>query len=141
MTQLKIKASDADDLSVISACLQDTAIRESDMVWEPTQHRFGFVGQRYMWEAKNGPRNGQRINCRVWVDGVQAAQRRGMDGPDNAFDLLAITTEAGAITLHFAGGAAARLQLLQDWRVYLEDFGPAWPCPACPTHAEKAQNT
>jgi hypothetical protein len=132
MGTLKIKANDAADLAVVSACLQDTAIRECDMMWEPSARRFGFVGQRYMWEAE-AP---QRINCRLWIEGATIAQHRKINGAETALDLLAITLADSALILNFAGGAAARVGLSPEWCVYLEDFGPAWPCPVCPQHTE-----
>ncbi|MGE3770604.1 MAG: DUF2948 family protein [Bdellovibrionales bacterium] len=130
MDRLKLKAIDLEDLSVMSACLQDAAVQSSDIIWQPSGKRFGFIGQRYRWEDKTAR---TRINCRFWIDGVNAVQHRAADAAA-ALDLLAITPDDTSLLLHFAGGEAIKLSTGGNWRAYLEDFGPQWPCDKCPEH-------
>ena len=48
---LRLAAFDADDLSVISAHLQDSLVRVGDMAWLPEQDRFALVLSRFDWIA------------------------------------------------------------------------------------------
>ena len=48
---LKLIALDADDLSVISAHLQDAVLKRGDIVWLPAEKRFALALRRFDWEG------------------------------------------------------------------------------------------
>src|SRR3546814_17472625 len=47
---LKLRAEDVEDVTVLSACLQDATVRAADMTWQPKQRRFALVLNRFSWE-------------------------------------------------------------------------------------------
>ena len=82
---LKLRAEDADDLAVLSACLQDALVPVRDLAYVPSQQIFVFVANRFRWESGLRPMPGegerQRILCAVTfsvVGGVDEAQAEGL---------------------------------------------------------------
>ena len=73
---VRLMASDADDLKVVSALLQDAATLAKDIAWLPHQRRFAFIANRYRWEA---PEAEERVRVGVHFDGVARARVRGFD--------------------------------------------------------------
>ena len=53
MPDLKLIALDAEDLSVISAHLQDAVLRVGDMVYLPKEKRFVAMANRFDWARAN----------------------------------------------------------------------------------------
>jgi hypothetical protein len=47
---LKLRAEDAEDLDVVSACLQDAIVPLSDMEFLAGEKRFVLVANRFRWE-------------------------------------------------------------------------------------------
>ena len=50
---LKLRASDEEDLAVVSAILQDSVIAMYEMTFLKEECRFAFVANRFRWEATN----------------------------------------------------------------------------------------
>ena len=46
----KLRAEDADDLKVISACLQDALVAVRDLAFVQTDRTFLMVANRFRWE-------------------------------------------------------------------------------------------
>ena len=71
---LKLRAEDADDLAVLSACLQDALVPVRDLAYVPDQKIFVFVANRFRWESGLRPAPGdgdrQRILCAVTFSAV-----------------------------------------------------------------------
>ena len=151
MPDLKLVALDANDLSVISAHLQDAVVRVSDMAYLPKAKRFAAVMNRFDWltTSKGGPaglnEQGQRRRTGLRFERVLASQVLGLDRKDKsaAVALLAVTFEPnpvpesvdGHITLTFSGGAAVRLRV-ECLEVEMKDLGAAWAVKHGPTHPE-----
>jgi Protein of unknown function (DUF2948) len=55
MPDLKLIALDADDLSVLSAHLQDAVLRVGDMMYLPKERRFVAVANRFDWNKALSP--------------------------------------------------------------------------------------
>lgn len=137
---LKLRAEDADDLTVVSAMLQDAVINITDMVYLREEKRFALVAARFKWE--NCPDGGayegfERVHTGVSFDGVKAVRRRGIEDARRAgaLELLTIRVEDGAIDLLFAGDGAIRLEV-DDWRCQVADMGEPWPTAWRPRHPE-----
>ncbi len=150
---LKLTALDAEDLAVISACLQDAITRVADTAFEPKRRRFAIMFNRYRWEnetapskgaslgASLGPRRPERVRCAVHFDGVMAVRHRNLNqaSPEQVLDLLAIQAEerrdgGGRILLLFAGGPELLLET-ECIDIYLEDLSQPWPASGRPQHA------
>ena len=136
---LKLVALDREGLGVISAHVQNTCVKRTDMVWLRSQRRFVVAGMRYDWVgAKEGV--SERVTSVLRFDRVLNVARLGLnDDKDATLNLLAVTFErtdppAGLIILAFADGALVRLEV-ECVEVELRDMGPRRPAEACAGHA------
>ena len=139
MELLKLAALDAEDLTVISAHLQDAILRAADLTYLAAEHRFVLVLRRFDWSAPDTPR---RRLAGVHFERVLGVRTRGLtpgrEG-DAALSLLAVTFEpteapSGIVTLVFSGAAAIRLDV-ECIEVRMKDLGPVWEAGGQPGHA------
>ena len=135
---LKLRAEDAEDISVIAACLQDALVPVGDMSFLTAEKCFVLVANRFRWEAlPREPSAGvyERIRCGICFERVNAVRRRGIPrkDPGKLLEILTITVEDGALNLVFAGDAVIRLEI-DHVRCVLEDFGEPWPTHWRPQH-------
>jgi hypothetical protein len=145
---LSLRAEDADDLAVLSACLQDALVLVADLAYDEDGKSFMLVANRFRWErgerAAHGAAGHERILSGILFGGVAGVSYRGFrrgDG-ERLLVLLAIraeqSEEGAAIVLEFAGGAAVRLRAAHiDCRV--RDLGEPWPTPWRPRHDTGAE--
>ncbi len=134
-----LRAETGDDLPILSACVQDMAVKAADIAWQPRARRLTLMGNRFRWEdaARVGPRRGgdlTRVRSLLRFDFVDAVRRRDWPAnPDTVLALLAVTFEDDGLILSFGGGAA--LHLVQEvLDVTLEDVSGAWGASALPDH-------
>ena len=140
---LRLRAADAEDLAVISACLQDALVSVRDLAYHPVERTFLLVANRFRWESGGtDPREDapfERILCGVAFESVDGVAYRGFHRAeeDRILSLLAIRAAPGpagaTIELDFAGGAAIRLTALEI-SCRARDFGEAWPTAWRPGH-------
>ena len=146
MPELKLIAFDADDLSVISAHLQDAVLKVADVAYLPREKRFAAVGNRFDWAEAidDGKRRGDyaRRQSALRFERVLAAKVQGIDmtRKDAVLSLLAVSFEprdapAGSVTLHFSDGGAIRLEV-ECIEAELTDLGPAWSAKSMPQHPD-----
>jgi Protein of unknown function (DUF2948) len=144
MSELKLIALDAEDLSVLSANLQDAVLRVADVAYLPREKRFAAIANRFDWAtAEQGQGTYARRRAAVRFERVLAAQLHGIDlaNREAVLALLAISfepTEApeGHVTLHFADGAAIRLHV-ECIEAELKDLGPVWQAKSKPRHPDE----
>jgi hypothetical protein len=141
---LRLRAEDADDLAVLSACLQDALVAVRDLGYLVGERSFIFVANRFRWETGLRPLPGeeghQRVLCAVIFGAVDGASYRGFRraDEDRILCLLAIHTAGNAnggqtVLLEFAGDAAIRLNVSQIL-CRTRDLGEPWPTPWRPRH-------
>jgi hypothetical protein len=140
---LKLRAEDADDLAVISACLQDALVAVRDLAFVPQDRAFLMAANRFRWEGAARPERAetgyQRILCGITFGAVTGVSyigfRRSED--DRILSLLTIRPwhdgEGDAIRLEFSGGAAIRLDVAHIV-CHAQDVGEPWPTPWQPRH-------
>jgi hypothetical protein len=136
---LKLRAEDAEDLAVISACLQDALVAVRDLAYVPEDRAFLFVANRFRWENGLSPAPGEagfeRTLCGITFSEVAAVSyngfRRSEDG--RILSLLAIRPEGGAVHLEFSGGATIRLEVARILCL-AKDLGEPWPTQWQPRH-------
>ena len=128
--RLRLIGHDEDDVPVISALMQDAAVRVEDIDFDARARRFALVANRYCWE-KDAPartRSALRIEC------VTRAQRKGWPAQrDAVLELLAIRRDGEGMTLDFAGGASVRLET-ECVDLLLEDLAGPWGARVTPRH-------
>ncbi|MCC6946131.1 MAG: DUF2948 family protein [Bradyrhizobiaceae bacterium] len=138
---LKLLALDSDDLAVVSAHLQDAAVKVADMAYLPKEKRFAMLLDRFDWSAIA---EGKVLRRRAGVhfERVESAHTRGLDLKQGqaALTLLAVefaerNAPSGVISLYFSSGAAIQLEV-ECLEAALSDLGPEWPAEERPAHAE-----
>ncbi|GAA0620129.1 DUF2948 family protein [Brevundimonas kwangchunensis] len=133
---LRLLAEDADDLSIMSAALQDAILRPVDIVWEPTARRVTLSLSRFCWEC-----GGTRVMAAMQFGDVSAVKSRRLPrGPENALELLAMHFEeaeapGGRVIMMFAGGGDLRIDV-ECLDAVLTDLSERWPARIAPTHLE-----
>lgn len=135
MTELLLlRAEDAEDLKVLSACVQDMTVKPVDVGWQPRHRRLVLVGNRYRWEAKAPT----RVRCALRFEGVLRAERREWPVEEHAvLPLLAVTADGdGVLLLQFGGGTALRLHV-EAVDATLEDLSGPWGAVQAPDHGVK----
>ena len=151
MDDLKLIAFDGEDLTVISANLQDAVLKVGDLAYLPHENRLVAIANRFDWmTAGTGGAGGKarskascrRRRCAMRFERVLSAQVSGisLNAKRDVLSLLAIEFEerdapAGIVTLHFSGGGAIRLAV-ECVEAELRDLGGAWSTNSIPTHPE-----
>jgi len=139
-TRLQLRAEDAEDIAVISACLQDGLITFSDMEYLSEEQRFVLVVNRFCWEcgaAADGPAKDafMRVNSGLCFDAVTDVRLRNLDRKDRSrvLELLAITGGDGYIDLLFAERGRVRLEVARV-SCHMQDLDEPWPTRRRPRH-------
>lgn len=132
---LKIMGKDTDDLTILSACLQDSLVPLKEIQYDKNQKQFVLLLNRYRWEEKTAPHHGTRIHAALSFDFVTKAQFTGFDLSQNisrSLSLLSLHYEAPYVYISFAQNASIRLEV-EELKVKLRDADLAWPAQV-PSH-------
>ena len=138
--RLRLKATDAEDLTVISSCLQDSLIPVSDMTFQRSESCFVMVANRFRWEEaqKRSARTAryERVHCGVRFDHVAAVRCRDLDRnqEDRSVSLLALEAGDGYIDLIFSDRGVIRLEV-DRILCHLDDIDKPWPTRRKPNHS------
>jgi Protein of unknown function (DUF2948) len=140
---LRLKAVDADDLSVVAACLQDALIPLSEMVYMADERRFLAAFTRFRRECLSDPEQDEGLmQCHsvLTFTDVETVRHHGVDPRFGAVKLEFLTMAAEpasdgliSVLLIFAGDVAIQLRVRRV-RATLCDFGEPWPAAAAPHH-------
>jgi hypothetical protein len=146
---LRLRAEDAEDLAVISACLQDALVSVRDLAFDRAAATFMLAANRFCWESGAGAVPFARSLCVIVFERVVGVAYRGFRRREEngILSLLAIRAtadrgddrtgaasgEAMTIDLEFAGGATIRLSAATI-RCRARDFGAPWPTRRQPGH-------
>ncbi|TIV93782.1 MAG: DUF2948 family protein, partial [Mesorhizobium sp.] len=110
---LKLIALDDQDLSIVSAHVQDAVMKVSDLEYLPAAKRFVLTMNRFVWEARSGlfRQHNERRQSVLHFDRVLGVKTSGIqrDKPAEVLSLLAISfiaisKPAGIVELVFSGG-------------------------------------
>jgi hypothetical protein len=140
---LRLAASDAEDLDVLSARLQDAVFKLKDARWQPKQRRFAAVVNRLQWEEGGKT----RVRAGLHFNGVLKAQSSmvKLGAGEAVVSLLAIRfvpaggeDPGGVIEIVLAGGGMIRLTV-ECIDAELADLTGPWAARGTPDHdAEQA---
>lgn len=142
MDLLKLAALDAEDLTVISAHVQDAVVKVGELAFLPRSARFVVPMRRLAWETVSGTfrKTGERRQSVLHFDRVVSAKLAGIrrDSPADVLSLLAVRFLAGAVPagiveLDFSGGGTIRLDV-ECVEARLTDLGPTWQASSLPVH-------
>lgn len=138
---LKLIVRSDDDLTILSALLQDMTVRVGDIAWLPKENRLACVGNRFVWEKKfflfKG--RGKRVRTAFHVSSVLNVQLLNIDQADSEAVLELLNIEAEKqdegvrVVFNFAGGAsiAADAETLD---IIASDLSEPWQAIARPHH-------
>ena len=133
---LRLLAEDAEDLSVISAALQDGIAKVGDIVFEPGAKRLTIALNRFRWESPSG----ERVRSGLQLGSVLSVKARHIkrEPKDAVVELLAIEfrpadAPAGQVVLSFAGGADLLVEV-ECIDAVVADLSAPWPSPRAPRH-------
>ena len=130
-----VLAHDVQGLSVVSSLLQDAIVPVFEMVHLEKEATFASAVNRFRWEECETVTSGKRVHAGLCFDRVNKVQYRQIDqsGPDRYISLLSIAYDAGVVVLHFARGAAIRLEV-DGLLCVLKDLDVPWPTIWRPEH-------
>ncbi len=139
---LRLLAQDADDLSVLSAALQDAVAKIGDIRWDAQGRTLTIACNRFRWEAAKG-KQGERVRSALQFGDVAGVQARNLrrDAKGAVVSLMSIAFEpaedapAGVVTLTFSGGGDMRVSV-DCLDVALADVSDPWATPRTPGHAD-----
>ena len=144
---LRLFAEDSDDLTVLSAAVQDAVTKAENFRYEPRKRRFSIELNRFRWEEAVGKRKSHpksRVRSLLAFDGILSVKTRGVTkaDPDMVYSLLSIsfTPDAeppgGVITLMFAGDGELALTV-EAIDVTLLDSDYEWATRHVPSHERR----
>ncbi len=142
MDSLKLLALDADDLSIVSAHLQDAVFKAEDVSWDARHGVFSLALNRFVWEKAGRRAKGfERRRAMIAFKRVRAVRSIGIDRNDRAavLSLLAIrfTPQGegpeGTVELVMSGDAQFALDV-ECIECQLADTGGAWETSLKPRH-------
>lgn len=148
MPDLKLMALDDEDLTVISAHMQDAVFTVAEMEHDAARLQFRVIANRFVWEkaAKGWRKRHERRLSSLHFDRVLAVRSRGFDRGDRSrvLDLLTIQffpdaqegSPGGQIELICADEVSILLSV-ECIEVQLADLGPAWETRNRPRHPER----
>ncbi len=139
---LKLNATTADDLKVISAHLQDAITQPANIVHLKKNRILLIQFNRFMWEdvEKGVFRKNKRILCVLKFENVISVLSKNLNQKekDNFLDFLAIeskiiTDKSYEIILHFAGDKLLKINS-EVIDCFLDDQGKPWETKNMPKH-------
>lgn len=142
MTDLKLLALDTDDLSIISAHMQDAVFKVGDLSFSARSGFFSLAANRFVWEkAARAAKSFERRRAALSFKRVEAVRSIGFDRnrTDEVMSLLAIRYVPkgegpdGLVELILAGGGMIALEV-ECIEAQLADTGGAWETTTRPEH-------
>ena len=145
---LNIGALDSEDLTVISAMVQDAVLPISEISWQANQQRLALLINRFRWEDKTtAERQGrpvERVQSLLVFDTVLSVASQGLDRSqkDIVLSMLSITLENAEngdyfLTVTLAGDDALRIRV-EAVDVQLRDVTRPYAAPSrkSPNHPD-----
>ncbi|WP_434288547.1 DUF2948 family protein [Celeribacter sp. SCSIO 80788] len=137
---LALKAMDTDDLTVISALVQDAIVPMGEISYDATHRRFALLINRFRWEdvetAERRKRPVERVQAVLLFDDVMAARSSGVPSGDKEMILsvLAVTFSPsedgmGTVEITLAGDGTIALDV-EALDVTLKDVTRPYVAPS-----------
>lgn len=149
MEKLRLRAEDIEDITILSAYLQDGITMMGDIVYQRNGHRFVMMLNRYVWE-NCCPETGEvlgtkemacsRIRTGLHFDDVLniSSQNIATSLKEHPLELLSIETrqmenKAFHVDFIFSGEGVIRLEC-EVISAHMQDIGSPWPAKCHPKH-------
>lgn len=145
---LRLKAEDTEDLTIITALVQDAVLPANEMKWLKGKRQFACLLNRFRWEDKPAAermgRDFERVQSVLAINDVMGVTQQGIDArdADTVLSLLALTFEpgedgTGRLILTFAGDGAVAVDV-EALNITLQDVTRPYRAPSgkVPSHPE-----
>ena len=145
---LRLRAEDAEDVTVLAALVQDAVLPASEMRWQKRKRQFSCLLNRFRWEDKAGSarRGGaaERVQSLLVAGDVMQVSHQGLEARDAdiVLSLLTLAFEpgedgTGRLLLTFAGDGAVALDV-EAVNLVLQDVTRPYAAPSgkVPSHPE-----
>lgn len=141
---LRVQALDADDLTILSALMQDAVFPVTEMRWDRKRRTFAALINRFRWEDQAAAKP-ERVQALLVISDVLAVASQGIDRDDAdlILSVLAVTFDAGEdgaghVSLILAGDGEIRLSV-ECLDVALSDVTRPYLAPSgqVPAHKEE----
>lgn len=145
---LRLLAQSDEDLTVLSALLQDAVFPVSEMAWRPKAREFALLLNRFRWEDKDRAearsRAYERVQTVLKISDVLRVSSQGVDrsDPEMILSLLSLNWEAGEdgtgrLVLTLAGDGAIALDV-ECLNVTAQDVTRPYRAPSgkAPSHPD-----
>jgi len=137
--RLRLLATDASELSLISAALQSAVFKIGDMDWNSRRGEFTLAVNRFCWESK--ARTPQRVRSAIQFGSVQRVRSRKLrlNDAEAVVELMEIQFSAqedgpgGSLQLILAGGGDIQIET-ECLDVVLSDVSEPWEAARRPSH-------
>ena len=137
---LRLKALDAEDLTVIAALVQDAVFPAAEMRWDKKARRFALLLNRFRWEdadrAAKRRRDFERVQSVLMIEDVMAVRSQGVDPSDKdvVYSLLSLVfvpgdDGTGRLELTLAGDGAVAVDV-ETLEVVLRDVTRPYVAPS-----------
>lgn len=149
MANLKLRAEDIEDITILSAYLQDAITMMGDIAYQPKSHRFVIMLNRYVWEnccpetrklLTDEDMACCRIRAGLHFDDVLriTSQNITISRTEHPLELLSIeASQREDQTFHvdfvFSGDGVIRLDC-EMISAHMQDIGDPWPAKCHPKH-------
>ena len=139
---LRLRALDGDDLTVISALVQDAVVTVADVGWLRQHRRFAALVNRFRWEGQT--RTPERVRSMLVIEDVLAVKSQGVDpkDKDTVLSILSLAWEpgedgTGRILVTLAGDGVLAVEV-EAMEVMLQDVTKPYLAPSrkAPSHPE-----
>lgn len=133
MSNLKLTVTDSEDLTVLSALLQDATVLIGDMGYDEKAQQFMMVAARFIDDKSASSRRLIGIN----FSRVRRLLRQGfsLKDRDDVLNLLAIQANGTTIDVIFSGQARLKIEC-DALEIYAADLGEGWTTKFAPDHSE-----
>lgn len=143
---LKLMVKSADDITMLSAFLQDGLVAHHDIHYDKGRKEVLLVVDRYRWEASAN--RDERVLMGLKIGKVAQLLQKKMaashadNGTSLFYNLLQVSYEQGqdgakALQFTFSAGAAMRL-IVDDLALSAGDIAPPRPAIAKPSHDDES---
>lgn len=139
---LRLRALDAEDLTVLSALVQDAVTQVGEMGWLKQHRRFAALVNRFRWEGPT--RTPERVRSMLVIEGVTAVRSQGVDprDKDTVLSILSLAWEpgedgTGRVVLTLAGDGVVAVEV-EALEILLQDVTKPYLAPSrrAPSHPE-----
>jgi hypothetical protein len=139
---LRMIAEDQEDLTLISACLQDALIPLSGIEYDKENRYFHLIANRFCWEHEEENREEgpcyNRVVAGLSFHNVRNVSKQGLnlENQNELLNLLTITFSDDNEFIHlvFSGGASIKVEIEKTLLCHLKDLESPYPTLNKPIH-------